>query len=141
MVIENGSKSAHGVSADDWHLLLQTIRSLMICDETMRLYPDGHQRVREAIKGALHMVQEYNATTRRVFTFAPELALDVSDLEGSRVAKDVITLANRLREHSIQRIAIRAEVDCDSLEALLRHLQSSPLAFEDLDAAVIPQCP
>ncbi len=141
MVIENGSKSAHGVSADDWHLLLQTIRSLMICDETLRLYPDGHQRVRQSIKGALSMVQEYHATTRRLFTFAPELALDVSDLEGSRVAKDVITLANRLREHAIQRIAIHPEVDCDSLEALLRYLQSSPLAFEGPEAAETPEWP
>ena len=126
MVVENNSDhSACGVPADDWRLLLQVIRSLMNCEETMRLYPRGHQRGREAVKAALSKIQEYHATTRRVFTFVPELALDLNALENQRGVKDVITLANRCREHLIRRLAIHPEVDCESLEALVRHLESS----------------
>jgi hypothetical protein len=109
-------------ASKDLRALHAIVRTLLRAEEKHRLYPEGHQQTRRAIKDVLQSVQAYAEETGKSFSFVTEYALGLRETDHSAIAKDFGALAYNCRVRLLRRFTIRPEADCDALEGLVRLL-------------------
>lgn len=121
-------------SSNERDHLQAVVRTLLRAEEKHRLYPDGHQQVRRALKEVLSAMQAFSSEVGRSFAFVTEYALGLLEAERTSRARDMAALAYPCRIRRIARITVHPDADVESLEALVRLLHL-PRDDEDPEAS------
>jgi len=118
--------SGDDAAGTDWPLVHAIVRSFLVCGETQRLYPEGHQRTGLALKNVLERIHDYYGKCSRTFVFVPEMAIDLQASESSQAATDLSTFATLCRGRLIRSLVIHPEVNCEELQSFILFLQTAP---------------